>query len=109
LHVGDRPLRDLEGERQGVRITIGKENQRVNCLRAALDIEGKRLTIVVSRCAIRQEERLLPVLVSAPQIVVKAVIPGTLAVVFEAVEHVRGVEVVDPLQILFLAVVPGSV
>ena len=46
-------------------IAIVEENQRVDGLRAALDIERKRLVIVVAWRSILEEERLLPVLVTA--------------------------------------------
>jgi len=82
-------------------------SERIDRLGTALDVKGQGLAFVVSWCTIRKEEGLLPVLISARQLLVEPVITRALQVVLEAVENIRRMKVVDPGMICLLGIVPG--
>lgn len=109
LHVRNRPLRDLYRQWQAVRIAVVEKGQSIDCLRAALNVERQGFAVVVSRGSIRQKESLLPVLVSTRQFLVEAVISRALLVTLKAIQNVRCVEVVNPVRIGRLGIVPGCI
>src|SRR5205814_936250 len=109
LHLRDRPPGDSHGQGYSFRIPVPKEYQGIDCLRAALDIQGQSFVIVISWRTVGKEERVLPVLVAGSQVVVEFPVTGGVAVVLERIEHVRRVEVVYPAQVICFAVEPGMV
>jgi len=74
-----------------------EENEGINCLRTALNVEGERLVIVVSWRSIGKKKSFLPVLVSAHHPLVEPVIARALSVVLEAVQNVSRMEVINPM------------
>src|SRR5262249_26459188 len=64
LHIFDRPSGDFQGQVQTLRIAVMKKYQRVDGLRGTLNVERKRLAIVVTRCPVIQEKSPLPVVVT---------------------------------------------
>ena len=90
-------------------IIIFKENQRVDRLRTALDVERQCLLRVVARRAIGQKERTFPIFVSTHHGLKKAPVSRALRVVLETVQYVCRMEVVDPVQISLLAVIPRAI
>ena len=65
--------------------------------------------VVILGSSIRQEESSLPVLVAAHHILIELVVTSALCIMFEAVKNVCCMEVVDPVQVRFLSIPPGTV
>ena len=57
--------------------------------------------MVVARGSIRQEETFLPILIAAHHVLIESIVTSALCIVFETVQNVCGMEVVDPVQVRF--------
>src|SRR5690348_10633259 len=64
---------------------------------------------VVARRAIRQEKRRLPILIAVHQLAIKTPVCCAVAEVFEAVQHVGCMKIIDPSKIRGLPVIPEAI
>jgi hypothetical protein len=97
LHVLNCPVGDLFGQRERIRVYIGKKCQCVDRLRRALNVDWQRLIVIVLRSAVRLDEVSLEILEAALKIRLKLAVTTAADVAFEAIEIVSGMKIVDPM------------
>src|ERR1035438_4810701 len=83
LHIVNRPVRDIYCRRKAIWISISKKDKCIDGLRTALNIERKRLPVVVPRRSVGKKERIFPELVPMHHGLVVLMIPGALRIILE--------------------------
>src|SRR5215469_13356770 len=85
LHTIDRPVGDLGCQRQATSIAVAKKYQRVDCLRAALDIKWEGLIVIILWRPVWQKKSFFPVFIPIHENIVELRIAGSVAVILEGV------------------------
>ena len=106
LHILDRPLRHFYRQWEAFGIAVMKENESVDRLRRTLNVDWQEF------CG-RNIAEFHPrgkMFFSSTRIrsacVFKLMIAGGFAIILEAIQNVRGVKIVHPVQICRFAVIP---
>src|SRR5687767_11379359 len=109
LHVRDGPLSNFAGRLDASWMKPPQIDERLNALRRALDIQWARLIVIVSWRSIFAEKRLDEIPVTFLQCPRVLCTPSGTDKRIQSLEHISGVERINPTVFRFYPVVPRPV